>query len=115
MDNELLATFMRNAEYLAFFIRTILILQPRSITGSMLCSIEGQESCGIVVNDAGIMHDHKDNGLVNEVFNREVLDKLGLGNVAVGHVRYGTTGSTTRLNAQPLIINHIKGINGFGA
>lgn len=69
----------------------------------------GQESCGIVVNDGGVMRGYKDNGLVNEVFNREVLGSLGQGNVAIGHVRYGTTGSNTRVNAQPLIINHIKG------
>ena len=69
----------------------------------------GQESCGIVVNDRGVMHGHKDNGLVNDVFSRQILDELGQGNIAIGHVRYGTTGSTTRLNAQPLIINHVKG------
>lgn len=69
----------------------------------------GQESCGIVVNDGGVMTGYKDNGLVNEVFNQKVLASLGEGNIAVGHVRYGTTGSNTRANAQPLIINHIKG------
>jgi amidophosphoribosyltransferase len=69
----------------------------------------GQESCGIVVNDGGVMTGYKDNGLVNEVFSHKVLDSLGEGNIAVGHVRYGTTGSNTRANAQPLIINHIKG------
>jgi len=69
----------------------------------------GQESCGIVVNDGGVMGGFKDNGLVNDVFNKDVLHSLGQGNVAIGHVRYGTTGSSTRANAQPLIINHIKG------
>ena len=37
----------------------------------------GQESCGIVVNDDGLFHDYKDVGLVNDVFTRDVLDRLG--------------------------------------
>jgi amidophosphoribosyltransferase len=69
----------------------------------------GQESCGIVVNDDGIFHDYKDVGLVNDVFTPSVLDSLGKGNIAVGHVRYGTTGGNGRLNAQPIVVNHIKG------
>ena len=69
----------------------------------------GQESCGIVVNDDGIFSSYKDIGLVNDVFTPERLDKLGCGNIAVGHVRYGTTGSNDRSNAQPIVVNHIKG------
>ena len=69
----------------------------------------GQESCGIVVNDDGIFSSYKDIGLVNDVFTPERLDKLGRGNIAVGHVRYGTTGSNDRSNAQPIVVNHIKG------
>ncbi len=69
----------------------------------------GQESCGIVVNDNGVFNYHKDLGLVNEVFDREALDKLGNGNIAIGHVRYGTTGATNRANTQPLVVRHIKG------
>lgn len=69
----------------------------------------GQESCGIAVNDRGLITAHTDAGLVNEVFTRETLTKLGLGNIAVGHVRYGTTGNDARLNAQPIVINHMKG------
>ena len=69
----------------------------------------GQESCGIVVNDDGLFHDYKDVGLVNDVFTRDVLDRLGYGNIAVGHVRYGTTGGNGRLNAQPIVVNHVKG------
>ena len=74
----------------------------------------GQESCGIVVNDRGVMTGYKDNGLVNDVFTPRVMQDLGLGNIAVGHVRYSTTGSNTRANAQPLIINHIKGAMALG-
>ena len=44
-----------------------------------------------------------------EVFNSTVLQSLGQGNMAVGHVRYGTTGTGGRSNAQPMLVNHIKG------
>ena len=69
----------------------------------------GQESCGIVVNDDGVMKAHKDNGLVTEVFTRDALSKIHEGTMAVGHCRYGTTGMHSRSNAQPLLINHQKG------
>lgn len=69
----------------------------------------GQESCGIVVNDKGVFSYHKDLGLVPEVFDEEQIKKLGLGNIAVGHVRYSTTGKSNRSNAQPLVVRHIKG------
>lgn len=69
----------------------------------------GQESCGIVVNDDGVFNDFKDTGLVNDVFTPEIIEQLGEGNIAVGHVRYGTTGSNDRSNAQPIVVNHIKG------
>ena len=69
----------------------------------------GQESCGIVVNDDGIFRAYKDVGLVNDVFTAEAMAELGMGTMAVGHVRYGTTGSRGRTNAQPIVVNHIKG------
>lgn len=69
----------------------------------------GQESCGIVVNDDGIFQSYKDTGLVNDVFTPQILAELGEGNMAVGHVRYGTTGGNDRSNAQPIVVNHIKG------
>lgn len=69
----------------------------------------GQESCGIVVNDDGVLSHFKDLGLVNDVFTPAIMDSLGEGNMAVGHVRYGTTGNNDRLNAQPIVVNHIKG------
>lgn len=69
----------------------------------------GQESCGIVINDDGVFNYYKDLGLVNDVFTSDVLQKLGDGNMAIGHVRYGTTGATDRLNSQPIVVNHIKG------
>ena len=69
----------------------------------------GQESCGIVVNDDGVFNYYKDTGLVNDVFTSGRLSSLGMGNIAVGHVRYSTTGVAERRNAQPLVVNHIKG------
>lgn len=69
----------------------------------------GQESCGIVVNDDGVFSSHKDIGLVGEVFSGGVLQSFPKGNMAVGHVRYGTTGGTTRNNCQPIEVNHQKG------
>lgn len=57
----------------------------------------------------GVIAAHKDLGLVEEVFTPEVLARLGQGNMAVGHVRYGTTGVTDRNNAQPIVVNHCKG------
>ena len=69
----------------------------------------GQESCGIVVNDDGLFHSHKDLGLVSEVFTTDVLANLPKGTMAVAHTRYGTTGGTNRRNCQPLEVNHQKG------
>ena len=69
----------------------------------------GQESCGIVVNDDGVFSSYKDLGLVSEIFSRDTLAHLSEGNMAVGHVRYGTTGGTTRTNCQPIEVNHQKG------
>lgn len=69
----------------------------------------GQESCGIVVNDDGVFSSYKDLGLVSEVFSRDTLFHLSEGTMAVGHVRYGTTGGTIRNNCQPIEVNHQKG------
>ncbi len=71
----------------------------------------GQESCGIVVNDDGVFTSYRDEGIVNDVFTHRVMDSLGMGNMALGHVRYGTSDTKGRANAQPMVINHIKGHN----
>ena len=72
----------------------------------------GQESCGIAVSDTegpkGRVSTHKGMGLCNEVFTPDTLESLH-GNIGVGHVRYSTAGSSTRENAQPLVLNYIKG------
>ncbi len=69
----------------------------------------GQASSGIVVNDDGVFHAYKDSGLVNEVFAPRILKDLGLGQMAVGNVRYGTSDTKDRINAEPIVVNHSKG------
>ena len=69
----------------------------------------GQESCGIAVNDGGVIRCYKNPGLVNDVITHDAVETLGTGTMAVGHVRYGTSGADPRQNAQPLVVNHVKG------
>ncbi len=69
----------------------------------------GQASSGIVVNDDGVFHAYKDSGLTNEVFTSSVLDSLGTGQMALGNVRYGTSATRDRVNAEPMLVNHVKG------
>lgn len=68
----------------------------------------GQESAGIVVSDGKQFRTHKGMGLVSQVFDGEVLHDL-VGNIAVGHTRYSTTGSSQLLNAQPLTVDCARG------
>ena len=72
----------------------------------------GQESCGIAVSETsgpkGKITTYKGMGLVNEVFTPDTLETLK-GNLGVGHVRYSTAGASTRENAQPLVLNYVKG------
>lgn len=68
----------------------------------------GQEACGIATVTGLNMRCRKDAGLVGDVFTREALEELG-GCMAVGHVRYSTTGGSLRENAQPLTLNYVKG------
>lgn len=68
----------------------------------------GQESCGIAVSENRDIRYYKNMGLVNEVFTEENLDKLH-GDIAIGHVRYSTAGSSVRANAQPLVTKYVKG------
>ena len=69
----------------------------------------GQESCGIIVNDDGMFTAHHGIGLVNEVFSHQEMKNFPDGQIAVGHVRYGTTGGVTMRNCQPMQVNHLKG------
>lgn len=77
--------------------------------GLLALQHRGQESCGIAVNDCGVISYHKDMGLVTEVFSGGVLDDMQ-GQMAVGHVRYSTAGGSVRENSQPLVMRYIKGV-----
>ena len=76
--------------------------------GLLALQHRGQESCGIAVNDRGVVSYHKDMGLVSEVFHPKDLDKLS-GQMCVSHVRYSTAGDSVPENAQPLVMRYIKG------
>ncbi len=65
----------------------------------------GQESAGINTADGCQMWGHKSMGLASEVFREDILSKLP-GHMAIGHVRYSTTGSSVLSNAQPFLAHH---------
>ncbi len=85
-------------------------LSPAHETYAALFALQhrGQEACGISVNHNGVIRTHKDLGLVGDVFHQDILDRM-TGTMAIGHVRYSTTGVPSRENAQPLSIRHVKG------
>ncbi len=80
--------------------------------GLMALQHRGQESAGMALCDTngpfGNVCHHKEMGLVSEVFDNETLGKLN-GNIGIGHVRYSTTGFSSVENAQPLVLNYLKG------
>jgi len=65
----------------------------------------GQESAGIVVSDGKHVSEHKAMGLVPDIFNEQILGHLA-GHIALGHVRYSTTGSSLLINAQPFRVQY---------
>ncbi len=67
----------------------------------------GQESCGIAANTNRDITCYKNMGLVGDVFDQQTLDRLG-GTMAIGHVRYSTTGGSEVLNAQPMTLKYVK-------
>lgn len=84
---------------------------PTIYYGLFALQHRGQESCGIAVSDTSGpegMNACKGMGLCNEVFTHEAIERLK-GNTGVGHVRYSTAGSSTRENAQPLVLHYVKG------
>lgn len=80
--------------------------------GLLALQHRGQESAGIVVCDTkgpiGNICSHKDMGLVSEVFHSDTIAKLH-GNIGIGHVRYSTAGGSCLANAQPIVLNYLKG------
>lgn len=69
----------------------------------------GQESCGIAVCNNDTLHCHRNVGLVNDVFTQEAMATLTGAHAAIGHVRYGQAKLSQHRNAQPLVIDHIRG------
>ena len=80
----------------------------KAFFGLIALQHRGQESCGIAVNKDRVISYHKGEGLVNDVFDEQILGRLR-GNMAIGHVRYSTAGGGGPVNAQPLVLNYIKG------
>lgn len=68
----------------------------------------GQESCGIAVTNQNGITGYKGLGLISEVFNDKILDRLE-GTMAIGHCRYSTTGGNSIENSQPLMANYKDG------
>jgi amidophosphoribosyltransferase len=68
----------------------------------------GQEAAGIVSARGEALIAHRSLGLVADVFNEEIIRKLG-GNAAIGHNRYSTSGQTLLKNTQPLIVEYGHG------
>lgn len=98
-------------EECAVFGACLTTLEAVGITYNGLLSLQhrGQEGAGIaVVGDGAIFH-YKDLGLVSEVFSHERLNLLPAGNIAVGHTRYSTTGSSTKNNVGPFVTEYLTG------
>ena len=70
----------------------------------------GQESAGLVTWDGETTHTHKKMGLVNRVFHKEETFERLRGSVAIGHVRYSTTGQSRLSNAQPIVVQFRGGV-----
>ncbi|ADO76313.1 amidophosphoribosyltransferase [Halanaerobium praevalens] len=79
-----------------------------SYYGLIALQHRGQESAGICANYQGEFNLHKGMGLVESVFEKEDIKNLK-GEMAIGHVRYSTSGSSKLANAQPILINSMKG------
>ena len=88
--------------------RNELKIAPLVYYGLFALQHRGQESCGIAINNDGWIRCHKNMGLVNEVFTHQTLDALE-GTIAIGHVRYSTTGASVLSNTQPLVTQYVKG------
>ncbi len=82
---------------------------PELYDGLLMLQHRGQDAAGIVTYNGTFFHEHKDNGLVKDVFNSGHAQILR-GNVGVGHVRYPTAGSLSAKEAQPFFVNAPYGI-----
>ncbi len=85
--------------------------EAAGITYNALCALQhrGQEGAGIAVLRGGTILYHKNVGLVSEVFSGPVLSKLPQAKMAIGHVRYSTTGTNSKQNTQPMVTEYLTG------
>ena len=85
--------------------------EAAGITYNALLALQhrGQEGAGIAVQKGGSILYHKNVGLVSEVFTSDVLSHLPSAHMAIGHVRYSTTGTNSQKNTQPMITEYLKG------
>ncbi|MBO4687227.1 MAG: amidophosphoribosyltransferase [Clostridiales bacterium] len=83
-------------------------IAPLMYYGLFALQHRGQESCGIAINNDGWIRCQKNMGLVSEVFSHDIIDSLE-GTIAIGHVRYSTTGASILANTQPLVTQYVKG------
>ena len=85
--------------------------EAAGVTYNALLALQhrGQEGAGIAIQKDGSILYHKDVGLVSEVFNSDVLSRLPKAHMAIGHVRYSTTGTNSQKNTQPMITEYLKG------
>lgn len=108
MYNELTDKFEDECGVFGIFSGDGLDVSTLTYYGLYALQHRGQESAGIVVSDGKELTCHKDMGLVSDVFSQETLEGLK-GFSAIGHVRYSTTGSSTALNAQPILSKYKLG------
>ena len=94
---------MKNVVSLVFISlkghQSVRLMKP--IPHSLPCSTADRKPAGLQYAISGVIRCHKDVGLVNDVFDEKTLESMS-GNMAIGHVRYSTTGQPSRENAQPL-------------
>lgn len=83
-------------------------IAPLMYYGLFALQHRGQESCGIAINNDGWIRCQKNMGLVSEVFSHDIIDSME-GTIAIGHVRYSTTGASVLSNTQPLVTQYVKG------
>ena len=103
---------MKRAVFSEFSLRKIpQALSETPTWRSTPCSTEAS-SCGIAVNDDGVIRSYRDIGLVPDTFNQQVLSDLGSGRMAVGHVLYAAS-TPERADVQPLVVRHVKGTMAF--
>ncbi len=69
----------------------------------------GQESCGIAVNDGGVISCVKGLGIVPDVFSKQTLSDMPEGTMSLGHVRYAVSGTDARSDMLPMVVRHVKG------